>query len=237
MATKEQNKQNVHSGHRLRMKKRFLTEGLDGFAPHEIIELLLYFGVPVKDTNELAHELLDRFGSFAGVIEAPFEDLVQVKGISDHTATLICLCRELCRKYYEAKFSLSTVMGSIEDMGAYIMPKFFGRRTEAVVLLSMDNRRKVLNCSVVYEGSVSATEVNIRLLLQQALRDNATMAVIAHNHPNGHAVPSESDIRTTEVVRRALKVAGVQLVDHLIFSEDDYISLRQSAHFTHLFER
>ena len=105
------------------------------------------------------------------------------------------------------------------------------------MLLSMDNRRKVLNCSVVYEGSVSATEVNIRLLLQQALRDNATMAVIAHNHPNGHAVPSESDIRTTEVVRRALKVAGVQLVDHLIFSEDDYISLRQSAHFTHLFER
>ncbi len=221
----------------MRVKTRFLKEGLASFAPHEIIELLLFFGIPVKDTNELAHELLERFGSFTGVLEAPYDELIQVKGISSHVATLICFCHGLCCTYYEAKNTVGTVLNSIDEMGNYIMPKFLGRKNEAVVLLSLDNRRKVLNCSVVYEGSVNATEVNVRLVLQQALRDNATIAVLAHNHPNGHAVPSGADIASTAVLKQALNVAGIQLIDHLIFSDDDYISMLQSASYTHLFAR
>ena len=115
---------NPHDGHRGRVKLRFLKEGLHNFAPHEVIELLLFFGIPVKDTNELAHELLERFGSLSGVLEAPYEELKRVKGISDHVASLICFCCQLSHRYYEDKLSFGTVLNSIHEVGQYILPKF-----------------------------------------------------------------------------------------------------------------
>ena len=228
---------NMHDGHRLRVKQRFLHEGLQHFAPHEIIEMLLFFGVPVRDVNGLAHVLLERFGSLSGVLEAPFEELKRVKGVSDHVATLICFCCQLSRAYYEDKMSLGTVLNSIHEVGKFILPKFMGMKNEAVVLLSMDNRRKVLNCTTVFEGSVNATEINVRLVLQQALRDNATVAVLAHNHPNGHAFPSADDVQTTVTLYKALAVAGVRLVDHLIVSEDDFVSMAQTPSLHDIFEQ
>ena len=224
---------NPHDGHRGRVKLRFLKEGLHNFAPHEVIELLLFFGIPVKDTNELAHELLERFGSLSGVLEAPYEELKRVKGISDHVASLICC--QLSHRYYEDKLSFGTVLNSIHEVGQYILPKFLGLKNEAVVLLSMDNRRKVLNCTTIFEGSVNATEINVRLALQQALRDNATVAVLAHNHPNGHAFPSADDIESTKILVKAMALADVRLVDHIIISEDDFVSMAQTPSLQYIF--
>ena len=225
-----------HGGHRLRVKARFRHEGLEHFATHEVIEMLLFFGIPQGDTNELAHTLLDRFGSLAGVLEAPYEELKQIKGISEHAATLIGFSRELACLYYKEKYAVGTVLNSIHEVGQYIQPKFLGRKNEAVVLLSMDNRRKVLNCTVVFEGSVNATEINIRLILQQALLDNATVAVIAHNHPNGYAFPSSEDIASTQKLVKALAMAGIRVMDHLIFSDDDFLSMSQTESLQYLFE-
>ena len=226
---------NPHDGHRGRVKLRFLKEGLHNFAPHEVIELLLFFGIPVKDTNELAHELLERFGSLSGVLEAPYEELKRVKGISDHVASLICFCCQLSHRYYGDKLSFGTVLNSIHEVGQYILPKFLGLKNEAVVLLSMDNRRKVLNCTTIFEGSVNATEINVRLALQQALRDNATVAVLAHNHPNGHAFPSADDIESTKILVKAMALADVRLVDHIIISEDDFVSMAQTPSLQYIF--
>ncbi len=220
--------ENLHRGHRDRVKQRFLKEGLQHFAPHEVVEMLLFFGVPMKDTNELAHILLNHFGSLSALLEAPVAELKKVKGVSDHVAVLIHFIAELTQVYYEDKTSVGTLLNCIEDVGELLMPKFWGRKNETVILLSMDNRRKVLNCSVICEGSVNATQVSLRLILQQALRDNATVVILAHNHPNGHAFPSAEDIETTKTLIRSLKMVDVSLVDHLIFSEEDYISMAQT---------
>lgn len=225
-----------HGGHRLRVKARFRHEGLEHFATHEVIEMLLFFGIPQGDTNELAHTLLDRFGSLAGVLEAPYEELKQIKGISEHAATLIGFSRALACMYYRDKYAMGTVLTTIHEVGQYIQPRFMGYKNEAVVLLSMDSRRKVLNCTTVFEGSVSATEINVRLVLQQALLDNATVVVIAHNHPNGYAFPSEEDIVATQRLGKALAMAGIRLIDHLIFSDDDFLSMSQTDTLQYLFE-
>lgn len=199
--------------------------------------MLLFFGLPQGDTNELAHTLLERFGSLSGVLEAPYEELKQIKGISDHAATLIGFSRELACLYYKEKYAVGTVLNNIHQVGLYIQPKFLGRKNEAVVLLSMDNRRKVLNCTVVFEGSVNATEINIRLILQQALLDNATVVVIAHNHPNGYAFPSPEDVASTQKLVKALAMAGIRVMDHLIFSDDDFLSMSQTESLQYLFEQ
>lgn len=131
--------------------------------------------------------------------------------------------------------SFGTVLNSIHEVGQYILPKFLGLKNEAVVLLSMDNRRKVLNCTTIFEGSVNATEINVRLALQQALRDNATVAVLAHNHPNGHAFPSADDIESTKILVKAMALADVRLVDHIIISEDDFVSMAQTPSLQYIF--
>lgn len=236
-AAKTAKQENPHSQHRQRVKARFYHEGLDHFATHEVIEMLLFFGIPQGDTNELAHELLNRFGSLTRLLEASVDELKRIKGIGDHVATLICFCGEMSRLYYKEKCDIGSVFSNIHEAGRYIMPKFFGRKKEAVVLLSLDSRRKALNCTVVFEGSVNATEINIRLVLQQALQDNATAVILAHNHPNGYAIPSEEDIQSTQKLVHALAIADVRVLDHLIFADDDFLSMAQTPALQYLFER
>lgn len=230
-------KTNIHDGHRDRMKQRFLKEGLTHFDRHQIVEMLLFFGIPRIDTNEQAHRLMDTFGSLSGILEAPYEELRKVEGIPANAAALICFCGQLFREYYEDKYAAGTILHSTEDIGRLVLPKFMGRKNEAVLLICLDNRGKVLNSSVVFEGSVNAAEINIRLILQQALRHNATAAVIAHNHPNGHALPSKEDITTTMQLIKALEVAGIRLIDHLVVAEDDYVSMRETPTIAPIFHR
>ncbi len=218
----------MHAGHRQRMKQRFFTGGLDGFAPHEILELLLYFSVPQRDTNPIAHRLMDTFGSLNAVLEAPAEELVKVAGITENSAALITLIRQISLAYMTESTADVRMLYTLDEVGQYLRPRFFGLKNEHVVLLSLDNMCRVLNCTTVYKGSVNATEVSARVLLTQALRDNATVAVLAHNHPNGLAIPSVEDIRTTEKLVKSFLTADIQLVDHMIFAEGDYISMWSS---------
>ncbi len=226
----------VHSGHRLRVKERFFKEGLDHFEPHQVLEMLLFFGVPMKDTNELAHRLLDAFGSLYKVLEASYEDLKQVKGVTDHVACLLCFSGKLAKRYWLDRCDMGEVLENSKMIGEYVKYRFVGEHNEAVYLLSMDNRRKLLNCTKIASGSVNSADINIRNVLRQALKDNATQVAIAHNHPNGHAYPSSADIRTTEMFAQALAVADIHLVDHIIVAEDDFVSMAQTKSLAPIFE-
>ena len=106
--------------------------------------------------------------------------------------------------------------------------KFVGRTNETVILLLMDGKRKQLFCGVVSEGSLSGAEIYIRRIVELSMRYNASLAVIAHNHPSGIALPSKEDLIATASVRDALALIGVKLIDHIIVADDDYVSLRQS---------
>lgn len=225
----------VHGGHRARMKEQLLKSGIDTFAPHQVLELLLFYSIPRQDTNPLAHRLLDRFGSLAGVLGADYEELCRVKGVSEHTASLLVFCHQLVGRYYRELVTDRKVLNNMDEIGHYLQAYFIGEKVEKLRLLCLNNRGTVLNCSIISEGTVSSTDINVRTIIEIALRFSATSVVIAHNHPAGFALPSREDIDATMQIRRALETVNICLADHLIFAQDDYISLRQTAQYAGAF--
>ena len=221
--------ESIHKGHRERLKQRFLEEGLDNFTDIQVLELLLFFAIPVKDTNPLAHALLDHFGSLSQVLEADVEELKKVPGIKDHAATLLALVTQLCRYYQVSSAQQNQVLATLEDCGRYLVPRFFGRTKETVFLLCLDAKCKVLCCKEIGEGSVNSASISVRKVVETALAANATTVVLAHNHPSGIAVPSNEDIQTTQRIAAALSAVEIHLADHIVVAEGDYVSMVQSG--------
>ena len=221
----------IHDGHRQRLKKRFLEEGLDSFDEVNVLELLLFYCIPRKDTNPIAHALLDHFGSLAQVLEAPVEELVKVSGISENAATFLNLTTAVGRFYLVSRASQAKVLTSTEECGKYMMPYFMGRRNECVFLLCLDAKCKVLCCKEVGQGSVNSASVSIRRIVEVALGANATTVVLAHNHPSGLALPSGDDVHTTRRVAAALNAVEIQLADHIVVADEDFVSLAQSGYY------
>lgn len=221
----------VHDGHRERLKERFRSEGLDGFTEVQVLELLLFYCVPRKDTNEIAHALLEKFGTLAQVLDANLADLEKVPGMGSSSALFLKLLSAAGRRYQISRTESASILRTIGQCGAYLQPRFFGRKHETVFLLCMDAKCKVLACKQVGEGSVNSAGVPIRRIVETALSANATMVVLAHNHPSGLALPSADDIQTTKRLAVALDTVEITLIDHLVFSDDDYVSMAQSGYF------
>ena len=194
------------------------------------MELLLFYAIPQKDTNPIAHALLERFGSLSQVLDAEVEELKKVPGISDHAATLLRLATELARFYQVDTARRTEVLTSLDACGAYLVPRFFGRKVETVFLLCLDAKCKVLCCREIGEGSVNAASISVRKVVEAALSANATTVVLAHNHPSGIAVPSNEDVQTTRRVAMALNAVEIQLADHIVVADGDYVSMAQSGY-------
>lgn len=217
----------IHAGHRLRLRQRFLAESLDSFQPHEILEFLLFYGVPRMDTNELAHTLIEEFGSLARVMDAPYDELVKIKGISGHTAALIKLVPELSRIYLEGHHPDTEVLNTPQKIGSYLTAKFVGRTKEVVYLLCLDSSLNTIACEMIAEGSISASSIDIRLIVERVIRHNAYRIVLAHNHPRGLAIPSNDDVITTHYIKKSLESIGVELLDHVIVAGKEYCCLSE----------
>ena len=218
----------VHDGHRKRLTARFLRQGLEGFAPHEVLELLLFYSIPRQDTNELAHRLIERFGSLSGVLEAPYERLLEVKGVGENTAALLKLMPELTRVYYASRQEGAYVRSN-QDAQALLMPRFLGRNEEMVFALLLDAKGKCLALEAIHQGSVNASEVSVRKIAALAISANAAGVILAHNHPGGVSTPSREAVLTTQHIQSTLAAMEIQLVDHLVFADRDFTSMRQSG--------
>ncbi len=212
------------------MKERFLREGLDHFSDIQVLELMLFYTVPRRDTNPLAHSLLDHFGSLAQVLDAPVEELMKVKGISESSAMFLHLITEVGRYYLIDRATQATILPTIEKCAKYMVPFFHGRRNETIFLLCLDAKCKVLCCREIGEGSVNSASISIRRIVETALGVNATTVMLAHNHPSGVAVPSAEDIQATCRIAAALKNVEVHLADHIVVSDGDYVSMVQSGY-------
>lgn len=222
----------IHDGHRQRMKDRFLEEGIDTFTDIQTLELMLFYCIPRQDTNELAHRLLKHFGSFSKVLDADVSELVKVKGIGENTALFLKLFPAVGRTYLTDKVQAKDVpLLTIEACGNYLLPYFSGRCNEVVFLLCLDAKGKVINCKMAGEGGINAAGVPIRKIVEMSLSSKATTVILAHNHPSGIAVPSGEDMATTQRIAMALQAVDVILADHLVFSDDDYISMVQSGYY------
>lgn len=214
-----------HAGHRQRLKNRFLQEGLDSFEKHNILELLLFYAIPQKDTNDLAHALLDQFGSLRGVFEADFSELIKIPGIKENTATLIKMIPELAREYMFEEVSEENIFDTADKIGRYFVRKYIGEINETVYLMLLDNGFKLLNVSKIHEGSVSSARVSPRKIMTQVIKYNASMAVVAHNHPNGVAIPSMEDIDTTYKLKNTLDGYEVKLIEHILVGGNEYFPI------------
>lgn len=215
----------LHEGHRARLKERFCEEGLDSFTEVQALELMLFYCVARRDTNPLAHELINHFGSLAKVLDAPREELKKVPGVSDGIATYLSLSTSVMRRYLVSSANDIVILDSIEKCGDYLTPHFFGKRNETVFLLCLDAKCKVLCCKEVGEGTVNSASVPIRRVVEIAMGANATSVVLAHNHTSGVAVPSKADVATTQLVAQALDMVEIALVDHIVVADGDYVSM------------
>ena len=215
----------MHKDHRKHTKDRFLSEGLDSFEPHNVLELLLFYSIPQKDTNETAHMLINRFGSLSAVFDAPYDDLLTVPGISEHSATLIKLIPAISRRYAMEKNSKVTKLSSIEDIGKYLVARYLGVTEETVLLLLLDNKFGLIDCVKVHEGSVNSSAITMRKLIETALFKRASMVVLAHNHPSGVALPSSDDLFTTQQVKRAFDLVEIGMLAHRIVAGDTFTNI------------
>lgn len=221
-------KESVHAGHRDRLKKRFRQEGLDSFNEVNALELLLFFGIPRGDTNLLAHTLLEHFGSFAQVLEAPAEELEKVSGVGEHAATLLTLIKEMSRYYLVKRNDDCPILTTTSECGAFFLPRYVGKLDETVLLLCLDSKCKVICCKEVGHGNVNSAGISVRKIVETALAANAVSVVLSHNHPSGLAIPSNEDILTTRRVAVALDAVGIVLADHIIVADNDFVSLADS---------
>ena len=222
----EASKKSEHSGHRQRLRRRFIENGLDGFEAHQALELYLFYAVPRRDTNPLAHRLLERYQNICGVCDAPIDELQRDFGLSESAASLLKLLPEMSRLYNESKLSDTNLIDP-ETVGEMIARRFIGRTSEAVALLLGSAKGRILYFDIIAKGSVSSSDFPIRRIVDLAIRHNARTAYIAHNHPSGSLLPSRADIDATKLISGTLASVSVQLLDHFIVADNEYVSLRE----------
>lgn len=226
---------NIHKGHRQKLRNRVLANGLAGEAPHTILELLLFYGIPRKDTNPIAHELLDRFGSLSGVLRAGVEELKSVQGMTENAALLLHLILPVYAAYEEDLRRMPTLPESAAQIVDFMRPKLIGSTTEKAYLLCIGGNGKLLGLRKICEGDLSSAAIDLRALAAAVLETKAQDAILVHNHPNGVAAPSLQDIDATKQIVSFLDQMKVRLVNHIILSENDYCSMADKKNFVHLF--
>lgn len=213
---------NLHEGHRSRLRERFIKDGAKSFEPHNLLELLLFYAIPRRDTNELAHRLIQRFGDVKSVLTAPHEELCGVDGVSDYTATLIRLCGELGAKCFSGEKKSVRRFNDYDEIGEYLVDLYQGITEETVYLLLLSADSTVLKVMPLFTGNVNSISLKIRDIVSLAIRINCTTVVMAHNHPGGIAFPSSDDLSTTHFVYNALAVNDIELLEHFVIAGKSY---------------
>ena len=222
-------KKGIHDGHRQRLKNKFLENGFQGFEPHNILELLLFYSIPRKDTNEIAHDLLNQFGSLKNVFNAEFNDLIQVKGITENSATLIKMIPKIAQEYLSDSFKEGIILDTANKIGEYFVSKYVGERNEIVYAMLLSNKFELLTVVKIHEGSVNSALVVPRKILDSVVKYNASMVVIAHNHPEGIVCPSMDDINTTADLMTSLNAFGINLIEHFVVSGNEFCPVIHST--------
>lgn len=218
-----------HEGHRDRLRQRFVDEGLEHFGDEKVLEMLLFYAIPRRDTAPLADALLAQFGSLPGVLEATPEVLSGVPGISEATAVYLNFIMSMYRYYFVRKHDRRYALDTVEKCGEFLMPRFLGLREEVVYAVCLDAQCHLKGCRMLGEGSVNSANVPIRRIMEFALTCKASSVVLAHNHPAGVALPSGQDIDATKRVAEALDGVGIILADHLVVTGNEYTSMAESG--------
>ncbi|MDR1806245.1 MAG: hypothetical protein LBQ80_05715 [Clostridium sp.] len=227
--------ENMHENHRLRVRERFLKEGLSGFASHQVLELLLFYAIPRKDTNALAHDLLTRFGSLRRIFESSHEALRSVPGMTDNATVLLRLLPQLARRYAMEREPAHPLILDSRALRSHLAARYTGVKLEQPLLLCLDSAGRLQSTCEFQHGSSNSAGFDLRFLAEQVLRHNAAAVVLAHNHPGGSTEASAEDVEATRRAARLLKELRVRLCDHVIFADNELTSMAKDRRYAGLF--
>ena len=225
---KKSSDDNYHKGHRETVRRRFMVGGLDVFAPHEILEFLLYYAIPQRDTNPLAHRLINAYGSLYNVMSSPVQELKAADGVGDRTAVFLSLIFQLYRRMRLQQIRReSTDFRSTPVAVRYFQELFSGQREEAVYQLCLNAQGHIVVCHSLAQGNIVSVTMNMKTLIANAILHHCVSVVIAHNHPGGDAHPLKEDYAATNRMKDAFDAVNIELQDHIIIGENDYASMKE----------
>ncbi|MEG2583460.1 MAG: JAB domain-containing protein [Oscillospiraceae bacterium] len=224
------NNENSHGGHRGRLDEKSKEMGLKNLPEHEQLEKILFVAVPRGNTNEMAHELLQKFGSMYGVLIAEVSELVKVKGVGVRVAEYLHDMLEVVGILERSKIFTGdkgrVILDSDEKVAKYVKSLYYDVIVETFYMISLNTAKQVIKFDKVSEGTIYQTDVYARRVSKIALMNEAHMVILAHNHPGQTMTATMSDIDTTQAIIRALKALEISVYDHLIVSGDASISFR-----------
>jgi DNA repair protein RadC len=218
-----------HLGHRDRLKNRFERAGIAGLQDYEVLELLLFYALPRKDVKPLAKDLMKRFGSLKGVLDAGNETLEGVPGIGRQAMLFFRLVRDLGSLYLKQRAEEKEQISSTKELIDYCLSSMGGLKDEHFAVIYLNARNKIIRVETIQEGIVNQAVVYPRKVLEKALTHKASAIILVHNHPSGHVRPSDADIRLTRVLQDAARVMDIVLHDHLIVGENRFFSFREEG--------
>lgn len=221
----------AHSGHRERLKRKIESSGLDHLAPHEVLEYLLFFCIPRRDTNELAHELIKRFGSLSGVFEAQASELEKINGVSHSTAMFLRSIPNISRYYLKDRWRDKPLIKDSLVLGNFLCDLFAGEKNEAFYVISLDSRCRLIKTDLIYRGTINETPIYPRMIVEIVLNNNASAVVLSHNHPSGNLSASEADIAMTKTMVDVLTALSVKVIDHVIVCGNRFSSMKSKGYF------
>lgn len=218
-----------HKKHRMRMRKRFKEQGFNGFADHEILEFLLFYAIPRRNTNLLAHRILKEYKTLANVFEADVSDLMKIDGLGDTSATFITMIPHILSVYEKSKCERSKLLHDTESIGRYALSILQSEANEKFLLICLDANRRIHWSGIIASGSTDQLETNPRLVVAEVIKHNAKYVIFAHNHPQGTFIPSDSDKNATRIICDILNGIGVKTIDHIIVAQNRYYSLAETG--------
>ncbi|MDO4563563.1 MAG: DNA repair protein RadC [Clostridia bacterium] len=211
------------------MKERFSKEGLGNFQEHEVLELLLFYALPRKDTNPIAHDLIERFGTATAVFEAKEEELKKVPGIGDHAATLLSMMPHISNYYVKSRYTGKKRVVTAQDAGEYAVAMVGERTHEIFAVITINSSDSIIAFDILEKGTVNETNISPRKVMETALHRNASKVILVHNHPSGLLLPSQQDRVLTKHLCHALEMLGVTVADHIIVGAQKYFSMEQAG--------
>ena len=214
-------------GHRQRIKEKYEKSGMDGWLDYEVLELVLSYAIPRKDTKPIAKELLTRFKSLNAVLDADKKELERIKGISKHSSLFLRFLRDVSILYMEKGVYSRDLLSSPQVVYDYLKVALKGLPNEQFKMLFLDSRNQLIEIETLKSGTVNRSVVFPRKIVERALYHQAVGVIIAHNHPAGSIEPSIEDQEVTKAICEALKTVDIRLIDHIIIGGNECFSFRE----------
>ncbi len=217
----------VHKDHRQRLRARFLKEGLDGFQPHEVLELLLFYSIPQQNTNPIGHELMNSFGSISSVFDADFKKLIEVNGVKEYSATLIKLIPELCSYYQSDKNKPGEKYTQLDEIAKFCLSKYMALSEERLSVVMFDGSSCLLGMETLSVGSTTEVQLSIECLAALLFKHGCCDFILVHNHPNGDLRPSSEDLCLTKKVELSMRLINKHLAEHILIAGSNYLPIME----------